>query len=227
MSILDASIGGKEGLIASRESCCFLPHKQLWWVCCLTTLAMPTNHELTPHVADKETLLINCHCTLNWETLRPAPSSDLRCFAAQGKLKTSFQSTPSHRHHPAPTAIKTQPLSNCVLHACADQRARQMKMGIAKQYCQGFWRLFGKGKLFGRPLFKQTLRNYQRCVPTPRTPANNVSINKTLSITTLAQYLYPATHEEHPVNNPDLNRALFWKTCTGKKCINFYTLDFG
>ena len=54
------------------------------------------------------------------------------------------------------------------------------------------------------------------------------SVNqKTLSITNLAQYFYPATLEEHPINNHDLNRALFWKTCTGKKCINFYTLDLG
>ena len=38
-----------------------LSHKELCWICCLT-LAMPTNNELTAHVADKETLLINCHC---------------------------------------------------------------------------------------------------------------------------------------------------------------------
>ena len=37
----------------------------------------------------------------------------------------------------------------------------------------------------------------------------NVSINKTLSITTLAQYFYPATLEEHPINNHDLHRVLF------------------
>ena len=55
----------------------------------------------------------------------------------------------------------------------------------------------------------------------------NVSINKTLSITTLAQYIYPATLEEHPINNYDPDRVLFWKTCTGKKCINVYTLDLG
>ena len=55
----------------------------------------------------------------------------------------------------------------------------------------------------------------------------NVSINKTLSITTLAQYFYPATLEEHPINNYDPDRVLFWKTCTGKKCINVYTLDLG
>ena len=51
----------------------------------------------------------------------------------------------------------------------------------------------------------------------------NVSINKTLSITTLAQYFYPATLEEHPINNNYLHRVLFWKSCSGKKRINSYT----
>ena len=60
----------------------------------------------------------------NRETVRPAPSSNRRCFAAQGQLETHSQSTPSHRHHPAPRAIKTQPLSNCVVRACAYQRTR-------------------------------------------------------------------------------------------------------
>ena len=34
---------------------------------------------------------------------------------------------------PAPTAIKTQPLSKCVLLVCAYQRTRQRNMGIAKK----------------------------------------------------------------------------------------------
>ena len=53
------------------------------------------------------------------------------------------------------------------------------------------------------------------------------SANKTLSITNLAQYFYPATLEEHPINNYDPDRVLFWKKCTGKKCSNSYTLDLG
>ena len=57
----------------------------------------------------------------------------------------------------------------------------------------------------------------------------NVSINKTLSITTHNSCLrfFPATLEEHPSDKHDLDRVLFWKTCTGKKCINVYTLDLG
>ena len=55
----------------------------------------------------------------------------------------------------------------------------------------------------------------------------NVSINKILSITNFAHNFYPATLEEHPSDKHGLDRVLFWKTCTGKKCINVYTLDLG
>ena len=51
--------------------------------------------------------------------------------------------------------MQAQPLSNCVLRACAYQSARQRKMGIAKKKsCQGFGRLFGKGRMFETPFFK-------------------------------------------------------------------------
>ena len=38
---------------------------------------------------------------------------------------------------------------------------------------------------------------------------------------------HPATYEEHPINNHDLHRVLFWKTGNAKKCIPFFTLDLG
>ena len=60
---------------------------------------------------------------------------------------------------------------------------------------------------------QQTLRKYQPCASTRELLNNtkNVSIKTTLSITTLAQYFYPATLEEHPMNN------MQWKSCNGKK----------
>ena len=75
---------------------------------------------------------------------------------------------------------------------------------------------------------KQILRNYQPCVSTPRTikllnKTKNVSINKTLSITNLAQYLYPATLEEHPIYNYDPDRVLFGNHAMERTCINSYT----
>ena len=84
-------------------------------------------------------------------------------------LETHSQSTPSHRHHPAPRAIQTQPLSNHVLRACADQRARQRKMGIAKKLAKAFDNYLAKEGCLEDPFSKQILRNYQPCVSTPRT----------------------------------------------------------
>ena len=81
-------------------------------------------------------------------------------------------------------------LSKCMLLACAYQSARQRNMGITKKSCQGVWQLFGKGRLLGKPIFKQTLRNYQPLRVHPKQLLNNtknVSIKKTLSLTTHAQ----------------------------------------
>ena len=59
------------------------------------------------------------------------------------------------------------------------------------------------------PFSKQILRNYQPCVSTPRTPEQHKECanKKTLSITNLAHDFYPATLEEHPINNYDLDRV--------------------
>ncbi len=101
---------------------------------CLTTLAMSTKQKLTAHVADKETLLINCHDTFWWkngETVRPAPFPNRRCQQYPQTLGRHCQQTRKHQRRPAPTAIKTQTLPNCVLIACAYQSARRRNMGIA------------------------------------------------------------------------------------------------
>ena len=92
------------------------------------------------------------------------------------------RTTPMCQRHPASTAMQTQPLSNCVLRACAYQRARQRKMGIAKKKsCQGFGRLFGKGRLFGRPFFKTNPQELSTLCIYPKQLLNNtknVSIKK-------------------------------------------------
>ena len=87
--------------------------------------------------------------------------------------------------------MPTRPLSKCMLLACAYQRTRQRKMGIAKKKCcQGFGQLFGKGRLFGRPVFKTNpLELSTLCIyPELLNKAKKVSINKILSITNFAQY---------------------------------------
>ena len=102
-------------------------------------------------------------------------------------------------------------------------------MGIAKKLAKAFDNYLAKEGCLEHPFSKQILRNYQPCVSTPKTPEQNKEgVNKdTLSISNLAQYFYPATYEEHPINNHDPDRVLFWKKCTGKKCSNVYTLDLG
>ena len=102
-----------------------------------------------------------------------APSSNRRCFVAQGQLETRSQSTPSHRHHPAPRAMQTQPLSNCVLRACASQRTRQRNTGIArKNIVKALEDYLAKEGCLEDPFSKQILRNYQPCVSTPNNPEN-------------------------------------------------------
>ena len=93
-------------------------------------------------------------------------------------------------------AIKTRPLSNCVLRASASQRTRERNTGIArKNIAMAFEDYLAKEGCLEDSFSKQILRNYQPCVSTPKLLNNtkNVSINKTLSISTLAQYFYPAT----------------------------------
>ena len=77
------------------------------------------------------------------------------------------------------------------------------------------------------PFSKQTLRNYQPCVSTPKTPEQHKECvkQKRLSITNLAQYFYRATLEEHPIYNYDPDRVLFGSHAMERKCINSYTLD--
>ena len=67
-------------------------------------------------------------------------------------------------------------------------------------------------KAVWKTLFQNKFSGTINPVHLPRKLLNNtknVSINKTLSITTLAQYVYPATWEDHPMNNYDPDRVLF------------------
>ena len=147
----------------------------------------------------------------------------------------TWNAFPAKLKPPAPSCVnepsKLNPCPIVCYLLCAYQRARQRKHGdCQKKSCQGFWRLFGKGRMFGRPFFKTNPQELSTLCIYPRQLLNNtknVSINKTLSVTNVTHHFYPATSEEHPMNNYDLNRTPFWKTCTGKKCIYFYTLDLG
>ena len=66
-------------------------------------------------------------------------------------------------------------------------------MGIARNLAKALDNYLAKEGYLNLedPFSKQILRNYQPCASTPKTPEQpkNVSIKKTLSITTLAQYV--------------------------------------
>ena len=99
-------------------------------------------------------------------------------------------------------------------------------MGIAKKLTKAFEDYLAKEGCLEDPFSKQILRNYQPLCVHPETPEQHKEcVNKTLSITNLAQYFYPATYEEHPMNNYDPDRVLFGNHAMERKCINSYTLD--
>ena len=124
------------------------------------------------------------------EIVRPAPSSNRQCSAAQGQLETRSQSTPSHRHHPAPTAMQTQPLSKCMLLACAYQSAKE------NGHCQikilpRLWTTIWQRKAVWKTLFQNKSGGTINPVYLPQTTPeqNKEGVNKnTLSISNLAQY---------------------------------------
>ena len=96
---------------------------------------------------------------------------------------------------------------------------------LSKNLAKAFDDYLAKEGCLEDPFSKQILRNYQPCVSTPRTPEQHKECvnKKTLFISTLAQYVYPATLEEHPINNYDPDRVLFGNHAMERKCINSYT----
>ena len=89
-----------------------------------------------------------------------------------GNLSGDFECIPSKLETTSSVlrqwAIKTRPLSNCVLRASAYQSARQRNAGIArKNIAMAFEDYLGKEGCLEDPFSKQILRNYQPCVSTP------------------------------------------------------------
>ena len=87
-----------------------------------------------------------------------------RCSVNLESIPSQLQAT---RYHPASRAIKTQPLSKCMLRACAYQRARQRKIGCQNNLAKAFDNNLAKEGCLEDPFSKQILRNYQPCVSTP------------------------------------------------------------
>ena len=80
--------------------------------------------------------------------------------------------------------------SVCYLYVLTKEQGKG-KWALPKKTCEGFWRLFGKGRMFGRPFFKTNPEELSTLCIYPKQLLNKTkkeSINKTLFISTLAQY---------------------------------------
>ena len=132
-------------------------------------------------------------------------------FVGAGSIGKAF---PASSNPPAPSCVDSHanstPVQVCATCMCLPKRKAEENGHCQKKCCQGFGQLFGKGRVFGRPVFKTNPLELSTLCIYPKQLLNktkNASINKTLSLTTLAQYFYPATLEEHPINNNDLDRV--------------------
>ena len=102
-------------------------------------------------------------------------------------------------------------------------------MGIVKKHlAKAFDNYLTKEGYLERPLFQTNPQELSTmCIYPETTPEQNkegVNQQNTVNHNSCPRF-YPATYEEHPKNNYDLHRVLFWKSLN--KCINSYTLDLG
>ena len=120
-------------------------------------------------------------CRLPWS--RHLPSGFLECncnIKHQLRLETSY---------PLVETMPTQPLSKCMLLACAYQSARQRSMGIAEKNLRRFLTTIWQRKAVWKTLLQNKSSGTINPVYLPRKLLNttkNVSIKKAQSITNLA-----------------------------------------
>ena len=151
-------------------------HKHLCWACCLTTLAMPPQTMNSSHMLLTRKLCWLIVMTLSNEkkTEKPWGKTHLLQLIDVSSCSDDFEWIPSKVETTSSVlrqwAIKTRPLSNCVLRASASQRTRERNTGIArKNIAMAFEDYLAKEGCLEDPFSKQILRNYQPCVSTPRT----------------------------------------------------------
>ncbi len=106
----------------------------------------------------------------------------------------TWKALPANSKPPAPSCAKSHQNSTPVQVGATCMcwpKNKAKENGHCQKTCEGFWQLFGKGRLFGRPFFKTNPQELSTLVYLPLELLNNtknVSIKKTLSISTLAQY---------------------------------------
>ena len=120
----------------------------------------------------------------------------------------SKPSAPSYVNEPS----KLNPCRNvCYLYVLTKEQGKETWALPIKKLAKAFDDYF----LCRKTLFQNTPELSTPMCP-PRKLLNNtktVSINKILSITNFAHDFDPATLEEHPINNNDLDRVRLLNTC--------------
>ena len=150
----------------------------------------------------------------------PLPSGCLECrcnIKHQLMLETSYLVMETHAN-----STPVQVYATCM---CLPKRKAKKHGHCRKNLRRLLTTIWQRKAVWKTSFFKQILRNYQStlCIYPENswTTQRMCQSKKALFISTLAQYFI--LQLQHSINKHDLNRALFWKTCTGKKCINSYT----
>ena len=164
-------------------------------------LHTPTNHELIAHVADKETLLINCHDTFKWKKRRnrEAKRTFLRSSMSVAAPMT-LNAFPAKLKPPAPSCVNEPSKLNpcpivCYVLVLTKEQGKG-KWGLPKKNLPRLWTTIWHRKDVWNTLFQNKSWGTINPVYLPRKLLNttkNVSIKKTLSITTHAHDFYPTT----------------------------------
>ena len=97
----------------------------------------------------------------------------------------------------------------CYLHVLTKAQGKGKWALPKKKCCQGFGRLFGKGRMFGRPFFKTNPQELSTLCIYPKTPEQHKEcVNQQNTVYhKFCPILYPTTYEEHPMNNNDIHRV--------------------
>ena len=165
------------------------------------------------------------------EIVRPAPSSNRQCSAAQGQLETRSQSTPSHQLRPASMSHQNStPVQLCATCLCLPKSKAKENGHCQKKILPRLWTTIWQRKDVWNTLFQNKSWGTINPVYLPQTTPEQYkeSVNqKTLSITNLAQYFILQLMRNIPWTTMTLIVFCFWKKCTGKKCSYVYTLDLG
>ena len=105
-------------------------------------------------------------------------------------------------------------------------KGKAKENGHCQKTCEGFWQLFGKRRLFGRPSFKTNPQELSTLCIYPENswkPQRTCQSKKILSISTVAQYFVLQLRRNIPLTNMTSIMFCFSKHAMERKCINSHT----